>query len=382
MANGKLHALKMPAWVLRNVGTIQKPGETGWMFKPLPTCGPDDVIGKVIAVAYCTTDISTIDGAMGQRPENLTLGHECLIEIWEKGENVHAFEVGDKAIVPAAQKEMRTCRGLARWDYSNHIDGVFSQNVLVKNADDRLAHLPEKMKYEVGLAIGDVFTTGKTAVDRSMVKPGDTALVVGATRSVGLSTVACLRHGTEVDKIYGVGSSQAGTNLAKKWGADEIIDYNNGPVIQQVKKLTGNNGVDVLINTGAPAPEFAELFNEMLAPGGRARNVGYFNPQKGDTIPLTVTGTLYGMGDKTIGFDLLDGGAEVTQKNLTFVLQNRNKFNLADMFDIHYGPWHIPTMQGQMRKKDTNFIKTAAIIQEGDWDKLSDKLSKEEEQQR
>ena len=178
-------------------------------------------------------------------------------------------------------------------------------------------------------------------------------------------------------KIYGIGSNQAGIDLAKKWGADEIINYGTDikQTIEQINKLTGSKGVDILINTGAPAQEFAELCNNVLAPGGRARNVGYFNPQKSNKIPLDVAGMLFGMGDKTIGFDLLDGGADVMYKNLVFVLQNRKKFDLAEMFDIHYGPQHIPTMQKQMRNKAADSIgKPAAIIQEGDWDKLHEEL--------
>jgi threonine dehydrogenase-like Zn-dependent dehydrogenase len=78
-----------------------KIGETGWIEKERPECGPLDAIVKPICIAPCTSDIHTVwSGAIGER-HNMILGHEAVGEVDEVGELVKDFKKGDKVIVPA-----------------------------------------------------------------------------------------------------------------------------------------------------------------------------------------------------------------------------------------------------------------------------------------
>ena len=54
-----------------------KIGESGWIEKERPVCGPLDAICRPLAVAICTSDVHTLwEGAIGER-HNMILGHEC-----------------------------------------------------------------------------------------------------------------------------------------------------------------------------------------------------------------------------------------------------------------------------------------------------------------
>ena len=63
-----------------------KIGESGWIEKERPKCGPMDAICRPLAVAICTSDVHTLwEGAIGDR-HNMILGHECCAEVVEVGE--------------------------------------------------------------------------------------------------------------------------------------------------------------------------------------------------------------------------------------------------------------------------------------------------------
>ena len=55
-----------------------KIGESGWIEKDRPVCGPMDAICKPLAVAICTSDVHTLwEGAIGDR-HNMILGTSAV----------------------------------------------------------------------------------------------------------------------------------------------------------------------------------------------------------------------------------------------------------------------------------------------------------------
>ena len=74
-----------------------KIGNTGWIEKEAPTCGPMDAICKPLALAPCTSDIHTVwAGAIGDR-KDMILGHEVVGEIVEVGRLVKDFQISKTA---------------------------------------------------------------------------------------------------------------------------------------------------------------------------------------------------------------------------------------------------------------------------------------------
>lgn len=95
-------------------------------------------------------------------------------------------------------------------------------------------------------------TTGFSGVEGADVQFGDTVVIAGIG-PVGLMSVA----GTALrgaGRIICVGHRQITKELARTYGATDIIDYTDGPIPQQVMELTNHNKVDkIIIVGGTPA---------------------------------------------------------------------------------------------------------------------------------
>ena len=99
-------------------------GETGWIEKEAPVCGPMDAICKPIALAPCTSDVHTVwAGAIGDR-HNMVLGHEAVGEVVEVGSLVKDFKVGDKVLVSAITPDWNS--KAAQEGYPMHSGGMLS----------------------------------------------------------------------------------------------------------------------------------------------------------------------------------------------------------------------------------------------------------------
>src|SRR6266705_2595300 len=84
----------MKAFVMKSLEQV------GFMEKPIPKPGPDDVIVKTTKALICTSDSHTVHGAIGPR-ENLTLGHEAVGVVYAVGSEVKSFKPGDRVVVGA-----------------------------------------------------------------------------------------------------------------------------------------------------------------------------------------------------------------------------------------------------------------------------------------
>ena len=66
-------------------------GETGWIEKDRPECGPNDAIVRPLALSPCTSDVHTVwEGALGER-NDMILGHEGCGVVVEVGEDSDVF---------------------------------------------------------------------------------------------------------------------------------------------------------------------------------------------------------------------------------------------------------------------------------------------------
>ncbi|ERI89872.1 NADP-dependent alcohol dehydrogenase [Clostridiales bacterium oral taxon 876 str. F0540] len=289
-------------------------GKTGWIEKSEPKCGPLDAICRPIAVAPCTSDIHTVwEGAIGDR-HDMILGHEAVGEVVEVGKLVRDFKPGDKVIIPAITPDWNSVEAqagysmhsggmLAGWKFSNFKDGVFGEYFHVNDADGNLALLPEGMDPAAACMLSDMVPTGFHGVELADVQFGDSVVVIGIG-PVGLMAVAgaAIRGASH---IYAVGSRPNCVQIAKEYGATDIINYRQGDTVQQVMEKTKNKGVDRVIIAGGDVDTFAQAIT-MLKPGGKIGNVNYLG--EGDYIKIPRNEWGCGMGHKIIAGGLMPGG--------------------------------------------------------------------------
>ncbi|ADY57576.1 Alcohol dehydrogenase (NADP(+)) [Syntrophobotulus glycolicus DSM 8271] len=289
-------------------------GRTGWIEKENPVCGPLDAICRPIALAPCTSDVHTVwAGAIGDR-HDMILGHEAVGEVVEVGSLVRAFKAGDKVIVPAITPDWNSLEAqggyqmhsgglLAGWKFSNFKDGVFGELFHVNDADGNLALLPKGMDPAAACMLSDMVPTGLHGVELADVQYGDSVVVVGIG-PVGLMAVA----GTAIrgaSHIYAVGSRPNCIQLAKEYGATDVINYREGDIVEQILAKTEGKGVDRVIIAGGDVDTFDQAIR-MLKPGGRIGNVNYLG--EGDYIKIPRTEWGCGMSHKAIAGGLMPGG--------------------------------------------------------------------------
>lgn len=289
-------------------------GKTGWIDKQAPECGPLDAICKPLAIAPCTSDVHTVwAGALGDR-HDMILGHEAIGEVVETGSLVKDFKPGDKVIIPAITPDWNSLEAqggysmhsggmLSGWKFSNFKDGVFGELFHVNDADGNLALLPSGMDLASASMLCDMVPTGFHGVELADVQFGDTVVVIGIG-PVGLMAVAgaALRGAS---RIYAVGSRPNCIQIAKEYGATEIVNYREGNIVEQIMEKTHGKGVDRIIIAGGDVDTFDQAIR-MLKPGGRIGNVNYLG--EGDYIKIPRVEWGCGMGHKTIAGGLMPGG--------------------------------------------------------------------------
>ena len=115
-------------------------------------------------------------------------------------------------------------------------------------ADANLAKLPESIEPETAAMLSDMFSTGIMGAENAKIKVGSTVAVIGIG-PVGLSAVA----GAAIlgaSRLFAVGTRPNCVDVAKKYGATDIINYKEGPIDEQIRDATDGAGVDAVIIAG------------------------------------------------------------------------------------------------------------------------------------
>ncbi len=342
-------------------------GKTGWIEKEVPACGPLDAIVKPIAVSPCTSDIHTVwEGAIGERTD-MILGHEAVGEVVEVGSLVKDLKPGDRVIVPAITPDwgsleaqngysMHSGGMLAGWKFSNFKDGVFGEYFHVNEADANLAILPDSLDPADAVMLSDMVPTGFHGVELADVQFGDSVCVIGIG-PVGLMSVAgAALHGAS--RLYAVGSRPNCIEVAKAYGATDILNYKEGDIVEQIMEKTHGKGVDKVIIAGGDNDTFIQAV-QMVKPGGRIGNVNYLG--SGDYVKIPRIEWGCGMGHKTIAGGLMPGGRLRMEKLAS--LMETGRLDTSKLLTHRFqGFEHLEDALLLMKDKPRDLIKPVVMI--------------------
>ena len=140
--------------------------------------------------------------------------------------------------------------------------------------------LPDDVPLEVGASIGIPLMTAYHAVEACGSLLGRNVVVFGAAGSVGLYVTQLAHLGAA--RVIAIVSNEAKAQLALSAGADEVVNYRMEDVAARVRKLTGGQGADFVIDVDAAAN--ARHYGDMLAFGGKV--VVYGSGQAQITVPF------------------------------------------------------------------------------------------------
>lgn len=167
------------------------------------------------------------------------------------GEGVTHVKPGDRAIVMTGH-------------------GCYAEYVVTDAA--RVVPMPEGMPFDIGSGFTMTYGTSHHALkQRARLQPGETLLVLGAAGGVGLTAV-------ELGKVMGArviaaASTDEKLALTRQYGADETINYATASLRDEVKRLTGGKGADVVYDP--IGDRFAEPAFRSIAWNGRYLVVGF-----------------------------------------------------------------------------------------------------------
>lgn len=310
-----------------------EPGRVALDEKPIPEIGPNDALMRVTTTTICGTDIHILKGEYPVQPK-LTVGHEPVGVIERLGSNVKGYSEGGRVIAGAicpsgtsygcldglhsqdGQSGAHGLKPLGGWRFGNTIDGCQAEYVLVPDAMANLAPVPEGLTDEQVLMCPDIMSTGFAAAERGNVRIGDT-VVVFAQGPIGLCATAGARL-KGATTIIAVDRVPERMEVARKMGADHVIDFSKTDPVSEIMKITEGRGVDVAIEALGTQQTF-EACLRVLKPGGTLSSLGVYS---GDlTIPLAAFTA--GLGDHTIITSLCPGGKERMRRLMNVIMGGR-----------------------------------------------------------
>ncbi|MGH7356147.1 MAG: alcohol dehydrogenase catalytic domain-containing protein [Candidatus Rokuibacteriota bacterium] len=256
---------------------------------PRPRVGPGELLLRVRGCGLCGSDIAKIVNPATSHPA--VFGHELVGDVVEAGEDTAGFSVGDR-VVTAHHVPCGDCHYCARGSHSmchafktSSLDpGGFAEFVRVPAPNVRHAtfRLPDHLTDEEGTFVEPLACVLR-AVERSGVRRGDTAAVVGLG-SIGCLFVQLLRRAGAT--VGGVDPIVDRAALARGLGAD--VAGADEEVATALRARSGGRGADQVFVTGGGTrvlPWAAALARD----GGQ---VHFFAGDEDGTLPLPLA-TLY-----------------------------------------------------------------------------------------
>lgn len=220
----------------------------------IPKIGNTEVLIKVKACGLHPSHLTDREMIPPLKKVPVTYGHTIAGVIAEQGSEVTGINKGDRVFVDYYVGCGRCAMCRSGKDYicpdflvigKNWGDGGFAEYVKVPAANVFI--LPDELSFDEGALIADPIGVGFHAVRRGNVQLGNSVAVFGGGGAVGTSTVQCAKL-SGAYPVIAVDAFEHKLNIAKKLGADEIINSANVDPVEKIKSLTGK-GVDIAIDT-------------------------------------------------------------------------------------------------------------------------------------
>ena len=265
--------------------------------------GPREVLIRTSSAGICHSDMHFYNGTYpGQVP--MILGHESAGVVEQVGSDVHYVKPGDHVITclsvfcghcekcltghlslcqepevnRSAEEEPRLSQDTTALTQFAQL-GSFAEMMLVH--EHAVVKIREDMPMDIAALIGCGVTTGVGAViHTAAVEPGATVAVIGCG-GIGLSCIngAVIAGASRVIAVDMVASK---LELARKFGATDVVDASSGNAVQEIIEMTGG-GVHYSFEA-IGLKQTAEQAFQMLRSGGTATVIGMIPP--GDMVSL------------------------------------------------------------------------------------------------
>ncbi len=218
---------------------------------PAPQPRQDQVLVRVRACALNHLDVWVRKGLPGVELPHI-LGSDIAGEIAELGEYVTGFTPGQRVLLAPMHFCGRCPKCLAGLQnqcceftvLGNGVDGGNCEFIAVPAAN--VIPIPDSLGFNQAASVPLVFLTAwHMLVGRAGVRPGQTVLVLGASSGVGIAAIqiAKLFH----CRVITTAGDEAKLEKARTLGADHGINHYRQKISDEVRKITGKQGVDIVL---------------------------------------------------------------------------------------------------------------------------------------
>lgn len=277
----------------------------------------DEMLLKIITASICGTDVHILHDPPGViANEGIILGHECVAEVVEKGEDIINYEIGDRLILDN-NLPCGTCAA-CQSGHSNlctnmtsmgvHIDGIFAEYAVAPEA------MTVKISKDIPLEsaiFAEPLNCVMGAVKKMKVMPGDTVLVLGGG-PIGQYFASMMRL-IGAGKVMVSEISEFRSEFALKNGVNRVINPAKEDLLDVVTEETNGIGADIVIDAvGVLLPDAIKTVKnggDILLFGMNAS--AKQNISQNDIVAKGIT--IYG---NFIGLDTLRNVAKVLENKL------------------------------------------------------------------
>lgn len=290
---------------------------------------PTDAVIKVVAACVCGSDLWPYRGA--DAPDQQLMGHEYVGVVEQVGDAVTTVVPGD-FVVGSFVTSDNTCPICEAGYQSRCVNAVFvdgqigtqAEYARIPHADGTLVAtpaMPDEDLIPSLLAASDVLGTGWFAADAAGAGPGKTVAIVG-DGAVGLMGVLAAKQ-MGAEKIIAMSRHESRQQLAREFGATDIVVKRGDAGVAKIKELTGGLGAHSVIEAVGTQESMMQAIHS-TRPGGR---IGYVGVSHDVELP----------GDELFfGLVHLHGGPAPVRRYLPELIQLiwDRKINPGKVFDM------------------------------------------------
>ncbi|MGX1673221.1 zinc-dependent alcohol dehydrogenase family protein [Streptomyces sp. NPDC055400] len=240
---------------------------------------PTDAVIRLSATCVCGSDLWPYRG-IDSVTEPMPMGHEYVGVVEEIGSEVTSVQPG-QYVIGSFVASCGTCE-ICRSGYpSSCVNRVFmaqvgtqSERALIPHADGTLVPLPGTPDAEMLpdlLAASDVLGTGWFGAVAAEAGPGKTVAVVG-DGAVGLLAVLAAKH-LGAERIIAMSRHEPRQQLAREFGATDIVTERGDEGVAKVKELTGGLGAHSVVEAVGTQESMQQALRS-TRPGGHMGFVG------------------------------------------------------------------------------------------------------------
>lgn len=237
---------------------------------PKPKHG--QVLVKILYAGLCHSQLMEIDGKRGEdKYIPHMLGHEGIADVIEIGEGITKVKPGDRVVLGWIKgsglentgTQYQTSDGSMTIN-AGHVT-TFSEYAIV--SENRVTKKPLCTPDALSVLYGCAIPTGLGMVLNAIPENENAIVAFIGLGGIGLSALLSAKIRT-FEKVIAIDTNPEKLALALELGASEVINPQVDNVIQRIKEITSNVGVDYCFESAGSAKTI-ELGFEIIRRGGK-----------------------------------------------------------------------------------------------------------------